>query len=213
MLNEYNSKGGYHWSGQDYRYPYIRETIGPVGMALLNVTFIAPMQNYLLLLMATPLYITYSSSVRNDSLTTLDWGIIGLHLMFFTIEVVADEQQYFFQTEKHALLKHLKQEQLKDHYQLGFLWHSGLFQYSRHANFFAEQAMWWVIYLFSVAAVQEEARQLSALDTCINWTIFAPIFLTSLFQGSTWLTEVNKRGKKKRVSLLSDLIINFVSHF
>ncbi|KAI8380728.1 hypothetical protein BD560DRAFT_386948 [Blakeslea trispora] len=182
-------KGGYHWSGQDYRYPYIRKVIGPVGMALLNVVFIAPMQNYLLLLMTTPLYIAYSSSVRADALTNADWAIIGLHLIFLTIEVVADEQQYFFQTEKHALLKYLKQEELKDDYRLGFLWHSGLFQYSRHANFFAEQAMWWVLYLFSVATVQEETRQLSTLDASFNWTIFGPILLTSLFQGSTWLTE------------------------
>lgn len=163
-------------------------------MALLNLVFIAPFQDYLLLLMVTPLYITNSLSVtghRSDtlSLTTLDWIAIASHLSFLFIEVVADEQQYVFQTEKYALLSHLKLSELKGDYKHGFLWHSGLFQYSRHANFFAEQSMWWMIYLFSVSAVQE-ASGLNGLGTYVNWTIAGPFILTCLFQGSTWLTEV-----------------------
>ena len=187
-------KGGYYWSGQDYRYPYLREKLGPYLMALLNIVFIAPFQDYLLLLMVTPLYITNNLSTtghRNDtlSLTALDWFIIAAHLSFLFIEVVADEQQYVFQTEKHALLKYLKPSELKGDYKLGFLWHSGLFQYSRHANFFAEQSMWWMIYLFSVSAVQEASGS-SEFATYINWTIAGPAILTALFQGSTWLTEL-----------------------
>ncbi|KAL7333211.1 hypothetical protein PS15p_202145 [Mucor circinelloides] len=186
-------KGGYYFTGHDYRFPYLRERLGPVGMALLNLVFIAPFQNLLLLFMVTPLYITHSlfsnASVRTTiGLSTLDWVTITLHLGLLFIEAVADEQQYVFQTEKYALLSHLKKDQLKGDYKLGFLWHSGLFQYSRHPNFFAEQAMWWVIYLFSVAAVQE-ASGMNDLSTYLNWTIAAPIVLTALFQGSTALTE------------------------
>lgn len=192
----YYRKGGYYWSGQDYRYPYLREKLGAPLMALLNLVFIAPFQDYLLLLMVTPLYITNSLSVtghRSDtlSLTTLDWVAIASHLSFLFIEVVADEQQYVFQTEKYALLSHLKLSELKGDYKHGFLWHSGLFQYSRHANFFAEQSMWWMIYLFSVSAVQEASGS-NGLDTYVNWTIAGPFILTCLFQGSTWLTEVIK---------------------
>ncbi|GAN10504.1 DUF1295 domain protein [Mucor ambiguus] len=188
-------KGGYYFNGQDYRYPYLRERLGPVGMALLNLVFIAPFQNLLLLYIVTPLYITHSlfsnASVRTTAgLSTLDWITVILHLGLLFIEVVADEQQYVFQTEKYALLSHLNKDQLKGDYKLGFLWHSGLFQYSRHPNFFAEQSMWWVIYLFSVAAVQE-ASGMSDLSTYLNWTIAAPIVLTALFQGSTALTEVS----------------------
>lgn len=187
-------KGGYYFTGHDYRFPYLREHLGPVGMALLNLVFIAPFQNLLLLFMVTPLYITYSlfsnASVRTTAeLSTLDWITVALHLGLLFIEVVADEQQYVFQTEKYALLSHLKKDQLKGDYKLGFLWHSGLFQYSRHPNFFAEQAMWWVIYLFSVAAVQE-ASGMNDLSTYLNWTIATPIVLMALFQGSTALTEV-----------------------
>lgn len=162
-------------------------------MALLNLVFIAPIQNLLLLFMVSPLYLTHSlfskASLRTSELSSLDWITVALHLSLLFFEVVADEQQYVFQTEKHALLSHLKKDQLKGDYKLGFLWHSGLFQYSRHPNFFAEQAMWWVIYLFSVAAVQEASGK-NDLSTYLNWTIAAPIVLTALFQGSTALTEV-----------------------
>ncbi|KAG2213558.1 hypothetical protein INT46_002264 [Mucor plumbeus] len=185
-------KGGYYFTGHDYRFPYLRQQLGAVGMALLNLVFIAPIQNLLLLFMVSPLYLTHSlfskASLRTSELSSLDWITVALHLSLLFFEVVADEQQYVFQTEKHALLSHLKKDQLKGDYKLGFLWHSGLFQYSRHPNFFAEQAMWWVIYLFSVAAVQEASGK-NDLSTYLNWTIAAPIVLTALFQGSTALTE------------------------
>ncbi|KAI9478664.1 MAG: hypothetical protein EXX96DRAFT_255562 [Benjaminiella poitrasii] len=181
-------KGGYYWSGQDYRYPYLLEKLGPVIMGLLNLVVIAPFQDYLLLLMVTPLYIThslfsssYSPNRASQQLSGLDWITVALHLTFLAIEVVADEQQYVFQTEKYALLSHLKPDQLKGDYKLGFIWHSGLFQYSRHPNFFSEQAMWWVIYLFSVSAVQE-ATGSNDLSTYLNWTLFSPIILSALFQ-------------------------------
>jgi steroid 5-alpha reductase family enzyme len=166
--------------------------LGPFLMGVLNIAFIAPFQNYLLLLIVTPLYISnaLSASVtRTSCLGTLDWAIIVSHLLFLFLEVVADEQQYVFQTEKYALLSHLKLSELKGDYKHGFLWHSGLFQYSRHANFFAEQSMWWVLYLFSVSAVQEAVGS-TDWSTFLNWTIAGPVVLTALFQGSTWITEV-----------------------
>jgi steroid 5-alpha reductase family enzyme len=170
-------------------------------MAVLNLVFIAPFQNYLLLLMVSPIYVASMISPRNLSLTTIDWTAIVLHLSLLFIEVVADEQQYVFQTQKYALLDYLKPSELKGDYKLGFLWNSGLFQYSRHPNFFAEISMWWVIYLFSVAAVQQTG--LSITSSLLNWTLMGPIVLTGLFQGSTWLTEVrvrhiHKKRKKKR---------------
>ena len=53
------------------------------------------------------------------------------------------------QTAKHAKLdagKRLTAEQAR-----GFLT-AGLFRYSRHPNFWAEQSLWWSMYLFGVAA-------------------------------------------------------------
>ena len=60
----------------------------------------------------------------------------------------------------------------------GFLT-TGLFRYSRHPNFFCEQAMWWTYYVFSIAAGAG----------WLTWTITGAVLLTLLFQGSTWLTE------------------------
>jgi steroid 5-alpha reductase family enzyme len=60
----------------------------------------------------------------------------------------------------------------------GFL-QSGLFQYSRHPNFFCEICMWWVIYAFSITAT----------GLWLNWTIIGAVVLTLLFQGSTSFTE------------------------
>ncbi|CAO3696082.1 unnamed protein product [Rhizopus stolonifer] len=181
-------KGGYYRGGQDYRYPYLTKKIGPVLMALLNVTFIAPFQNVLLLLLTTPLYVASQLTNKTACLSKFDYGIITAHLIFLFIEAVSDEQQYAFQTAKHALLEYLKPEQLKDDYKDGFLWHSGLFQYSRHPNFFAEMSMWWIIYMFSASAVQETTGT-SDLHTLFNWTIAGPFILTLLFFSSTSLTE------------------------
>ncbi|KAI7897736.1 uncharacterized protein BX663DRAFT_481343 [Cokeromyces recurvatus] len=213
-------KGGYYWSGQDYRYPYILKKIGPLFMGLLNLFVIAPFQNYLLLLIVTPLYMThslfsssYSPNRASNQLSCLDWITVVLHLFFLTIEVIADEQQYVFQTGKHALLSHhLKPEQLEGDYKLGFLWHSGLFQFSRHPNFFAEQAMWWTIYLFSVSAVQEATGSTDS-SSYLNWTLFGPIILSGLFQGSTWITEKISTEKYPDYTLYRKSVNKFIPWF
>ena len=64
------------------------------------------------------------------------------------------------QTAKHAKLaagKRLTAEQAR-----GFLT-AGLFRYSRHPNFWAEQCLWWSMYLFGVGASGEPALPATAL--------------------------------------------------
>jgi steroid 5-alpha reductase family enzyme len=169
----------------------MKEKWGVLNMELMNLFFIAPVQNVIIFLMASPLSFTNYIDSTSRALSALDYTAATLFLSFLFIEAVADEQQYYFQTAKHALLEYVPRDQLKGDYKLGFLWNSGLFQYSRHPNFFAEQAMWWVVYLFSVAAVQE-ASGFTDPRTYFNWTFASPIILTILFQGSTGFTEVNK---------------------
>ncbi|KAI8997776.1 hypothetical protein BDB01DRAFT_864680 [Pilobolus umbonatus] len=184
-------KGGYRWSDQDYRFTYLRKKLGNFPMTVLNLVFVAFSQDFLLLLLVTPLYMVYlfSTTERPTLLSSFDWSIVVLHLMFLLIEAVADEQQYVFQVQKHALMNHLNTSLLKGDYRLGFLCNSGLFRFSRHPNFFAEVSMWWVIYLFSVSTIQEVTQSGSPI-TYFNWTIVGPILLTLLFQCSTLLTEV-----------------------
>jgi steroid 5-alpha reductase family enzyme len=64
------------------------------------------------------------------------------------LETLADQQQYDFQEEKWR--KKRANEKLVGDELLGFKT-TGLFRYSRHPNFFAEQSQWWAYYIFSVA--------------------------------------------------------------
>ncbi|MEM7437435.1 MAG: DUF1295 domain-containing protein, partial [Myxococcota bacterium] len=143
LTYNYARKGGYAPGGEDYRWEEVQARIGPVGFQLLNATFIAPLQNLLLLAITLPSYMAYLHI--GTPLGPLDFLAAGAFLILFAGETVADEQQWRFQTEKHAH----KAEGLP--VSAEFLT-TGLFRYSRHPNFFCEQAMWWVYYLFSVAA-------------------------------------------------------------
>ena len=56
---------------------------------------------------------------------------------------------------------------------------TGLFRYSRHPNYLCELGMWWVFYLFAVAASGQ----------WIHWTGAGFVALTALFVGSIRLSE------------------------
>lgn len=163
-------KGGYKPGGEDYRWVEVQSKIGPAWFQVLNATFIAPLQNYLLLLIALPSYAAYRS--LGTPLGPLDYLAAVAFFAFFLGETIADEQQWKFQTAKHAAIARGEAPDAD------FIT-TGLFRYSRHPNFFCEQAMWWSFYLFSVAAGAG----------WLNWTIAGAIFLTLLFQASTGLTE------------------------
>jgi len=163
-------KGGYKSGGEDYRWEEIQQKIGPIWFQVLNATFIAPFQSYLLLLIVVPSYAAYS--FIGTPLNVLDYAAATAFVAFFIGETVADEQQWRFQTAKYAAIARGETPEA------GFIT-TGLFRYSRHPNFFCEQAMWWTYYVFSIAAGA----------TWLNWTISGAVLLTLLFQASTGLTE------------------------
>lgn len=163
-------KGGYKPGGEDYRWEEVQEKIGPFWFQVLNATFLAPFQNFLLLFITLPSYAAYQHV--GTPLHGLDYVAAIAFLFFFLGESIADEQQWKFQTAKYAAIARGESPEA------GFIT-TGLFRYSRHPNFFCEQAMWWVYYLFSVAAGAG----------WLNWTITGAVLLTLLFQGSTGLTE------------------------
>jgi steroid 5-alpha reductase family enzyme len=163
-------KGGYKPGGEDYRWAEIQEKIGPVWFQVLNATFLAPFQNYLLLLIVVPSYAAYR--FIGTPLGALDYAAAVAFVAFFIGETVADEQQWKFQTTKYAAIAR------RETPDPGFIT-TGLFRYSRHPNFFCEQAMWWTYYVFSIAAGAG----------WLNWTIMGAVLLTLLFQASTGLTE------------------------
>jgi len=163
-------KGGYKPGGEDYRWEEIQGKIGQAWFQVLNATFLAPFQNYLLLLIVVPSYAAYRAA--GVPLNALDYAAAAAFILFLIGETVADEQQWRFQTAKYAAIA--RGERPEQPFLTG-----GLFRYSRHPNFFCEQAMWWTYYVFSIAAGAGR----------FNWTIIGAVLLTLLFQGSTWLTE------------------------
>lgn len=164
----YARKGGYAPGGEDYRWAALRKGMSPKAFGAFNFVFIAGFQNALLLLLSVP---AWAAAKHTTALGWVD-GVLALAFLgLLGIETVADQQQWRFQTNKRAALE--RGESVEP-----FLT-TGLFRYSRHPNFFAEQAIWWVVALFALAA---------GSHTCA--AIFTgPVVLVALFYGSTGFTE------------------------
>lgn len=162
-------KGGYAKGGEDYRWAYLRERYHWILMELLNLVFTAYGQLIIIYLFAAPIFLA-----TGEKLTWIDFLLGNAMMGLITMESIADNQQWRFQKEKYALLKDKKP--LPYPMSIGFIT-SGLFRFSRHPNFFAEQCIWWVYYLFTV---QQHGW---------NYSLMGTLLLTLLFQGSTALTE------------------------
>ncbi|EGD72649.1 hypothetical protein PTSG_04384 [Salpingoeca rosetta] len=165
-------KGGYKLGHEDYRWPELRKRMPPLAFQVFNVFFISIFQHYLLLMFVSSSYVAYLG--RGTDLTLVDMAAAVLFFVFFLIETISDEQQWAFQTRKHAMQP---QERTGD-FARGFLTR-GLFRYSRHPNFFAEQCLWWSFYLFAVGVSGQ----------VLGWAVVGPLVLSLLFQGSTQFTE------------------------
>jgi len=97
--------------------------------------------------------------------------LAALFALFLLGETIADQQQWDFHRAKHAALA-------AGHEPAARFLSTGLFRYSRHPNFFCEQAQWWVVATFGVAAAH-----------AATWTLLGALLLTLLFVGSTRFTE------------------------
>jgi steroid 5-alpha reductase family enzyme len=163
-------KGGYARGGEDYRWVALRARMSPALFQVFNLVFIAGFQNALIFAITLP---AHAAAVRSGApLGPLDACAAALFAGFLVLETVADEQQWRFQLDKKARRERgepITQEFVQ----------TGLFRYSRHPNFFAEQAMWWSFALFAVASGAGWG----------HWTIAGVVVLTLLFQGSTNFTE------------------------
>lgn len=106
-----------------------------------------------------------------------------------------------YQTAKHDYLKTAK---VPEGYEqadldLGFNTH-GLWKWSRHPNFLAEQTIWVLLY------------QWACFETFsfFNWAFAAPLSYLFLFQGSTWLTELISAGKYPEYKIYQSRVGKFV---
>lgn len=174
-------KGAYQWKfwggEEDYRWKYLRsqpEFQSKWKWSLFNFGFICGYQNLLIFLFTMPILIALQ--FNSEPFGTLDLIFAILMFLFILYETVADIQQFRFQTAKHALLK--QGLPLDEKYSKGFL-DRGLWKYSRHPNYFAEQSIWFMFYGFSIAASGQ----------WLNWSIAGSVLLIALFLGSSNFSE------------------------
>ncbi|MFG6504464.1 DUF1295 domain-containing protein [Microbacterium sp. P05] len=166
-------KGGYTGT-EDYRWAVLRGRMSTLQFQAFNLFFIVLYQNALLVLITLPAYVGWQ---HPTALTGWDVLLGALFVAFLVGETAADQQQWNFHRAKKAAGGHLAP---------GFVT-TGLFRYSRHPNFFFEQAQWWMFYLLgAVAAVTAGAGFWGGF---INASIIGPVLLTVLFIGSTIFTE------------------------
>lgn len=137
---------------EDLRYQAMRKSMEKKKRALLaSYLKIYIFQGFLALLIAAPLILI-------NALTTsclASWYPVGVAvwLLGFAFEVISDRQLQSF---------------LADQHNQGRLMTGGLWQYSRHPNYFGEAVLWWGIFLI-------------ALTFTGGWTsIFGPALLTFL---------------------------------
>lgn len=169
-------KGGYRAGGEDYRWAVLRARMSPGQFQVFNLLFISIYQNALILLFCLPAYTAFEAAGTPIGA----WDVL-LALVFLALlvgETVADQQQWAFHRWKAA------ESAAGRTPQPGFL-QTGLFRVSRHPNFFFEQAQWWVLYGFAIAAT----------GVWLHWTIAGAVLLTLLFIGSTIFTESISRAK------------------
>ena len=162
-------KGGYAPGGEDYRWTVLRGRMPRWQFEVFNLCFITIYQNVLLLLITLP---AYTALRHRGGFGVLDVAAAVVFLLFLIGETVADQEQWNFQTWK-------RDEIAAGRYPRPRFVQTGLFQYSRHPNFFFEQAQWWVIFAFGAIAAGSLAQ----------WTIAGAVLLTLLFVGSTRFTE------------------------
>ncbi|MFA5938021.1 MAG: DUF1295 domain-containing protein [Sinimarinibacterium sp.] len=184
LTYNFSRHGGYSWKfwsgNEDYRWAHVRRTPGldtRIGWTAFHFGFICLYQNALLLLIALPVVLVQGTGAPN----VFDALLAALYVGLVILETAADQQQWNFQAEKRQRLK--SGAKPDGDYARGFIT-SGLWARSRHPNYFAEQSIWVVFFLFSVAATGR-----------LNWSIAGCLLLILLFQGSSKLSESLQAGK------------------
>lgn len=195
LTYNFAKKGAYSikfWEGEeDYRWEWLRNTKIFKGKrlrwSLFDLVFIAIYQNVLVLLICLPAVVCM---ISNKTFNVIDIITTILVLGFIMFETIADKQQMKFQTTKWNMIKSGKKlEELPESYNKGFNT-EGLWSRSRHPNYFAEQAIWICLYLFTIGANSN-----INIHTLFNWSIVGSLMLVFLFIGSATLGEYISSSK------------------
>ena len=206
LTYQFYAKGGYSWKiwtgEEDYRWKVVRKQMpilseSRIFFLLFNFGFICLYQLLLLFLIGGAVILAsiarMDENYNRSNISNTDLLIAILYLFLFVIEVIADRQQQLFQIEKYRRIReNIPLSCSVNHYEYGFVT-TGLFSYSRHPNFSAEQGIWLTFYLFSVDF--EDIKVWYALGGIFNISIVGALLLIVLFAKSTDLTEQISAGK------------------
>ena len=140
---------------EDYRWPIVRRSMPTLAFKLLNLVFIAFIQNFLLLAAEAPVYLLmtqslpsyghtsilarlkpYQAATKAVPLNLADVLLASAFITTLVLEMRADNQQQAFQRLKHGALDKQKQgktltEEEKKAVERGFV-ADGLWSWSRH---------------------------------------------------------------------------------
>ncbi|RXW21736.1 hypothetical protein EST38_g4131 [Candolleomyces aberdarensis] len=231
-------RGLFRLSDEDYRWQVLRSTVSPLLFQFTNFVFISGIQNVLLLLLGLP---AKTAALQADtSLSASDYALAALALTLLLVEFTADNQQYAYHAYKHSYLARQKDDKTAPYYnqlehwvgsrlswslndaKRGFVTR-GLWAYSRHPNFFCEQAFWLVITLLPLLAPSapnlahaplsviiaslSDSEQREALCAALYPTavhLLPALSLSALFFSSTLFTESISKKKYPQAISSSD---------
>lgn len=174
-------KGGYTFKGgkftdEDYRWQLLRKAIpNPILWNLFHIGFICIVQLSLITGFTLPVWIAASST---PSFTIWDYAFTVLFLLFLTMETIADNAMFKFQTTKYALTPEERGCSIDLRIVAGFNF-TGLCKFSRHPNYFAEVAQWVVLYFWGSYHCK----------TCLNWGLPFALLLFIIVFCSTFVSE------------------------
>lgn len=195
-------KGAYRWKfwegEEDYRWEILRkkpEFQPKWKWSLFNLFFISGYQNVLILLFTLPMLV--SLQFDGKALGWPDVLVTLAFLGFLTIETIADEQHWKYQSEKGKLIR--EGRLLHGDFSKGFL-DKGLWAISRHPNYLGEQGIWVCFYFFSVLTSGQ----------VLNWSVVGCLLLLILFQGSSSFSEEISASKYPEYSNYQKRVPRFV---
>lgn len=219
LTYNYWRRGGYNIGSEDYRWNLIKGWIGTPAFFLLNVLFTSSIQSVscryrpwtaltilkvLLFLVTTPAYLILVTSLVKPEMSFIDQVFAKLLIGLVALEWFADGAQWRYYEAKHAYQKTgtVQKGYIRAQLERGFNT-TGLFKYSRHPNFAAEQSIWVFIYVWGCVATL----------SFYNWTIAGPISYLLVFAGSTPLTEYISSSKYPEYKIYQQRVGRFLPKF
>ncbi|TDL25599.1 DUF1295-domain-containing protein [Rickenella mellea] len=195
-------RGLFSFKDEDYRWEVLRQKLPAWFFQVVNLTFIAIIQNVLLFMLGIPAHNAAISPPSSHSLGPSDYALTFLTLLTLAVEFTADNQQFSYQTYKRTGVLNTNDwwgariKWTPEDAQRGFVTR-GLWAWSRHPNFLCEQTVWFLQALFPILASPNLAslpRGLSGPATPFV-SLIPPIALSLLFFSSTLFTEGISRSK------------------